>query len=255
MLTKSESNERTLLLNDFDEENPSLDTLAILNRIEKQDELNKIYEMLCAYKSSSIDFWQHCKYDIYEAVTIGILETEEYVVSCLRYRIFPCLQNELLHLIDASNNKARHEQAMRFLILFGMLLTFFIMGIMFGISKGLNWINNKSLTRSLSQEDKDLLFGFLEKFGLANEITGITPVTDVMDLCAVAKEQIIKDKKMINERRFSFLIGRNDPGSTIPKDLPNDIAYKILHFSKLFSKAPVEMTAEECERKHLEFAV
>jgi hypothetical protein len=127
-------------------------------------------------------------------------------------------------------------------------LFFFICGCAFFIVNGLSWINNKNHLNQLPKEDQDSFVQALEEYPAETHINEEMKVTYAIDLLDIAKNNIIKEKKYINDRRFCFLIGREDPDSFIPNNLPNDIAHKILYFSDLFLKPPVEMTSVECEK-------
>lgn len=111
----------------------------------------------------------------------------------------------------------------------------------FAIFKGTSWLNQKNKVDDLSDEDKEELeeiFEFCE-FDKVNPVAEMQ-IDEAKEIVGKNIATIPDHKKLLNNIRFSFLMGREDRKSPIPYNLPNEIAYKIFHHAELFTRPTVD---------------
>jgi hypothetical protein len=143
--------------------------------------------------------------------------------------------------------------------------------------KATSWVNKKEKMSELPEEIQDEIESAFDICTLTtqayqeiypdeyqenernddNAIPGDLKIIQAWSLLDKNIQNIQQEKQLLSDMRFAFLIGRENPSSSVPANLPNDVARKIFYFAGLFSKPPIEKDLRlepKMEAKHLAFA-
>lgn len=171
------------------------------------------YNYSCAEKYSSIDAFHQC-----ESVKN---------VTCNEYRLNP------------HDSEWWSSTRIWLLICITIGLIVLLGSVAFLFIRGTSILNYKDNINELPNHDE--LNNIIDLCNLdADDINDEMKISDAITLLANNIAIIPDEKKLLGNMRFSFLLGRADPDSKIPANLPNDVARKIFHYAGLFTQPPVD---------------